>query len=152
VKNQKRMAMMAMKQLDLFGERPKVEKTEEKKEPDPVETAYREAEEWSGAPDEDDSWRAPIPGEMELEGFTPRRWLDGLIAAKEHMIFLFMVGGGMCNARCESSWEKRAQQFVDSAKLRLEDAETVLRRKKYVHHSNYSSSSGDSAKVFVRWW
>ena len=120
-----------MEQLDLFGQR---------KEPElePIEV--------------NDFWRASIPDEMESEDFSPRRWLEGLVAAKEHMVFLFNRGKGMCQARCESRWEPRAKPFVDKAVLRIEDAETVLRRKKYIHHSNYHGLAGEKAKVFVRWW
>jgi hypothetical protein len=147
--------MGKMDQLDLFSK-----KTEEKVKSTgdgDLYVAPSEVDEWSGDPSKwpdiikDESRLLKIPPEMDLANFSPEGWLEGLIASKQHLIFLFLTGDKMCNTRCSVNWEWRVKLFVQKAVLPLSRAEGILRSNKYVHHSNYTGY-GERAKVFVRWW
>jgi hypothetical protein len=110
-------------QLDLFGSVPKVE---------------------------DDDWRMPIPSIIDLEHFSVENWMSWLAQLKSKLIFLFNRGNGMCDVRCESNWEGRMMPFINSAVIPLEEAADFFKKKGYVKHSNYSSSTS-RAQVYVRW-
>jgi hypothetical protein len=99
---------------------------------------------------DDVDWRMPIPAIIDLENFSVENWMGWLAKLKSKLVFLFDIGDGMCNVRCESSWEGRMRPFVDSAVIQLEEAVEFFREKGYVKHSNYSSSTS-RAQVYVRW-